>query len=141
LAIPGAAQLGAYPTRRLAPGAFARSGGIEIVANLAGAKVTVGGQPRGKTPIEPLKLPAPARYDIRVEKLGYVPFATRIALPPDGEINVTAELSLRGAAPAWYQHWYVLAGGGLLVAALVGGAVYVGTRDASDRVPVSGTLE
>lgn len=140
-AVPGDDQLSGYLTRLLAPGDFARYGVIDIVANLAGAQVTVGGQPRGKTPIDPLKLPAPARYDIRVEKVGYVPFSTRIALPPDGEIKVSAELSLRGAAPAWYQHWYVVAGGGLLVAALVGGAVYVGTRDASDRVPVSGTLE
>jgi hypothetical protein len=137
-AVPSDDQVNGYLARLLAPGDFLRFGMIDIVANLAGASVTVGGEARGKTPIQPLKLHAPASYQIRVEKSGYVPFTTKVALPPDGEIKVEAELSRRGGGGAWYQHWYVLAGAGLLVAGAAGTAIYFGTRQTiSDRVPVT----
>ena len=97
---------------------------IDIVANLAGAAVMVGGEPRGVTPIQPLKLHAPATYEIRVAKSGFVPFTTKVALPPDGEVKVEARLSRRGAGSAWYQRWYVLAGAGVLVAGAAGTAIY-----------------
>jgi hypothetical protein len=135
-ATPSEDQLDGYLARLLAPGDFVRYGMLDIVVNLAGASVSVGGEKRGLTPIEPLKLHAPATYQIRVEKEGYVPFATKVALPPDGEIKVEAELSLRGAGSSWYQHWYVLAGAGILVAGAAGTAIYFGTRDTSS-VPVS----
>jgi hypothetical protein len=127
-AVPSDPQIAGYTTRLLPPGDFLRFGVIDIVANLAGAAVTVGGEPRGVTPIEALKLHAPATYDIRVEKTGYVPFNTKVALPPDGEIKVEAQLSRRGAEAAWYQHWYVLAAAGLVVAGAGGTAIYFGTR-------------
>ena len=127
-AIPSDRQLASYATRLLPPSDFLRFGVIELVANLAGAAVTVGGQPRGETPIAALKLRAPATYDIRVEKPGYVAFSTKVALPPDGEIKVEAELSRRGSE-AWYQRWYVLAAAGLVVAGAGGTAIYFGMRD------------
>jgi hypothetical protein len=133
---PSDDQINGYLARLLAPGDFLRYGMIDIVANIAGASVTVGGEKRGLTPIQPLKLHAPATYPIRVEKDGYVPFTTKVALPPDGEIKVEAELSKRGAGSAWYQQWYVLAGAGILVAGAAGTAIYLGTRDNSS-VPVS----
>lgn len=139
--VPSDDQVNGYLARLLAPGDFVRYGVIDIVANLAGAAVTVAGQSRGLTPIEPLKLPAPASYEIRVEKAGFVPFTTRIALPPDGEIKVEAALSRRGAEPALYQRWWFLTGAGIVVAAAAGTAIYFGTRESSDSVPVSGVLE
>lgn len=129
-AVPSETQLSAYVNRLLPPSDFLRFGVIDIVANLSGAAVTVGGESRGLTPIESLKLRAPATYDIRIEKSGYVPYTTKVALPPDGEIKVEAELSRRGAE-AWYQHWYVLAAAGLVVAGAGGTAIYFGTRDTS----------
>ena len=135
-ATPSDDQIDGYLARLLAPGDFVRYGVIDIVANLAGAAVTVGGESRGLTPIQPLKLHAPATYQIRVTKDGYVPFTTKVALPPDGEIKVEAELSKRGAGTAWYGHWYVLAGAGVLIAGVAGTAIYLGTRS-SDSVPVT----
>jgi PEGA domain-containing protein len=129
--VPSDAQLAGYLTRLLPPSDFLRFGVIDIVANLAGAAVTVGSEARGVTPIEALKLRAPASYDIRVEKTGYVPFSTRVALPPDGEIKVFAQLSRRGGEAAWYQHWYVLAAAGLVVAGAGGTAIYFGTHTGS----------
>jgi len=128
-ATPSDTQIGDYANRLLPPSDFLRFGVIELVANLAGAAVTVGGQSRGVTPIAALRLRAPAAYDIRVEKAGYVPFSTRVALPPDGEIKVEAELSRRPGSDAWYQRWYVLAAAGLVVAGAGGTAIYFGTRD------------
>jgi len=129
--VPSEAQLMEYLNRLLPPADFLRFGVIDIVANLSGAAVTVGGEPRGITPIETLRLRAPASYDIRVEKTGYVPFSTRVALPPDGEIKVEAQLNRRGTEAAWYQHWYVLAAAGAVVAGAGGTAIYFGTRSTS----------
>ena len=136
-ATPSDAQLDGYLQRLLPPGDFLRYGVIDIVVNLSGAAVTVGGESRGLSPIQPLKLHAPASYDIRVEKAGFQPFKTRVALPPDGEIKVEAQLS-KGGASSWYQKWYVLAAGGLLIAGAAGGTIYFATRDAtSSTVPVT----
>ena len=141
-AVPSDDQINGYLARLLSPGDFMRYGVIDIVANLAGAAVTVGGTSRGLTPIQALKLPAPATYEIRVEKAGFVPFTTKVALPPDGEIKVSAELSKRGGDGAWYGRWYVLAGAGLLVAGAATTAIYFGTRTTeSDSVTVSGQLK
>jgi hypothetical protein len=133
-------QILGYVNRLLPPSDFLRFGVIDIVANLPGAAVTVGGAARGLTPVEALKLPAPASYDIRVERAGYVPFTTRVALPPDSEIKVEAELvSARRGAEAWYQRWYVLAAAGVVVAGAGGTALYFATRTTS-APPGDGTL-
>ena len=97
-ATPTEEQIDAYLTRLLPANDFLRYGMIDIVANLAGRGVTISGEKRGVTPIEALKLKAPATYNIRIEKSGYVPFTTKVELPPDGEIKVEAELSKRGAS-------------------------------------------
>jgi len=142
---PSETQIASYATRLLPPSDFLRFGVIDIVANLAGAAVTVSGEPRGVTPIAALKLRAPETYEIRVDKAGYVPFSTKVVLPPDGEIKVEAELSRRGRDAAWYQHWYVLAAAGLVVAGAGGTAIYFATRDtggpAGDgKITVTGTI-
>ena len=136
---PSSDQLGYYLTKLLPPSDFLRFGIIAISANLPGAVVTVGGEKRGVTPIEPLKLRAPAKYPIRVEKPGYVPFTTTVQLPPDSELKVDAELSLRGGGTAWYQKWWVYAGG-VVVLGLVGGGIYYATREPPDSVGVGGTI-
>lgn len=136
---PSDAQLDAYLQKLLPPTDFKRFGVIEIVANLPGAAVTVGGEPRGLTPIEKLTLPAPATYEIKIEKRDFVPFRTKVELPPDGQLRVEAELSIRGETK-WYQRWYVLAAAGVLVAGAAGTAIYFATRgDAGGdgRVPVT----
>jgi hypothetical protein len=128
-AAPSDAQISEYATRLLPPSDFLRFGVIDIVADLTGAAVTVSGEPRGITPIEALRLRAPASYEIRVDKAGYLPFTTRVALPPDGEVKVFAQLSRRGGEVAWYQHWYVLAAASAVVVGAGGTAIYFGTRD------------
>ncbi len=140
-AVPSEEQINGYLQRLLAPTDFMRYGMISIIANMTGAAVSVGGQARGETPVEPLKLPAPASYDIRVEKAGFTPFVTRVALPADGEIKVEATLAQRGREPAWYQRWYVLAGAGVLIAGAAGTAIYFGTRAGpADSVGVTGEI-
>jgi hypothetical protein len=134
-------QLVSYLGRILPPSDFLRFGIIDIVANYRGATVTVGGEKRGVTPLAPLRLHAPATYDIRVELDGYVPFGAQVAVPPDGEVKVRAELSRRGGATAWYQRWYVLAAAGAILVGATGTTIYVVTQKSSDRVPVMGTIQ
>jgi len=131
---PTAPQLDGYLARLLPPSDFLRFGVIDIIATETGANVTIGGKPAGLTPIQPLRLHAPSTYDIRVEKSGFVPYSTQVQLPPDAEIKVDARLSRR-VAPAWYQHWYVVAGLGLLVAGAAGTTIYFATRDTGGTVP------
>ena len=140
---PEADQLDAYLQRLLPPTDFMRFGVIDIVANLAGAAVIVGNERRGLTPLEALKLPAPATYEIRVEKSGFQTYRTKVALPPDGEIKVEANLSRPSKGPAWYQHWYVVAGRGVVVAGAGGTAIYFATRDpAGDgKIGVTGSVQ
>jgi len=140
-AAPSDSQVDSYLTRLLPPSDFLRFGVIDIVANLAGATVTVSGEKRGMTPIQPLSLRAPATYTIKVEKQGFVPYSTKVELPPDGRMKVEAELSRRGST-AWYQHWYVLAGAGLIASGAAGTTIYFATRPSvnSDRVGLTGEI-
>jgi hypothetical protein len=138
-AAPTEDQLGYYLTKLLPPSDFLRFGIIAISSNVTGAAVTVGGEKRGVTPIEPLKLRAPAKYPIRIDKPGYVPFTTTVQLPPDSELKVDAELSRRGAGSHWYEKWYVYAGG-VVVLGLVGGGVYFATREPPNSVGVGGSI-
>ena len=138
---PTDAQVDAYLQKLLPPGDFKRFGVIEIVANLSGALVTIGGERKGLTPIEKLTLPAPAQYEIRIEKQGFVTYRTKVDLPPDGQLKVEAELSKRGET-SWYQRWYVLAAAGVLVAGAAGTTIYFATKsDSSDFAHIIGEVE
>lgn len=138
---PTSEDIDGYLGRLLPPSDFLRFGVIAILANEAGAAVTVGGEKRGVTPIDPLKLRAPATYAIRIEKDGFVPFTTRVRLPPDSELKVEAELSHRGAgASHWYQKWYVLTGIAIVTAGAVGGGIYYATRQPATSVSVGGNI-
>ena len=137
---PSPAQLDGYLTRLLPPGDFLRFGVIEVVAAESDAVVTVGGIKRGTTPIKPLRLRAPATYDVHVEKSGFVPFTTQVQLPPDSELRVRAALQ-RPGNNSWYTRWYVLAGMGAIVAGVAGGAIYFATNEPSNRVGFNGRLD
>jgi hypothetical protein len=139
---PSSDQVEMYLTRLLPPGDFLRFGVIDIRSSEDGAVVTVGGKQRGVTPILPLKLQAPATYGVRVEKSGFVPFTTTVQLPPDAELKVDAELSIRGGGGThWYQRWYVLTGAALLVAGAAGGTIYFATQKNDPTVTFTGTIQ
>lgn len=135
---PTGEQVAKYLGRLLPPSDFLRFGVIAIVASQAGARVSVSGQTRGVTPIAPLKLRAPDSYAIRIEKEGFLPFSTRVQLPPDGELRVEAELARRSAR-AWYQRWWAVSGLGLLIAGAAATTIYVVTRD--DELRLTGSVE
>ncbi len=138
---PSDEQLVAYLSRLLPPSDFLQFGVIDIVANVAGASVSVGGQQRGVTPLPALRVDAPATYDVKIEKTGYVPFRATIQVPPEGTVQVKAELALR-TQRAWYARWWVLAGAGVIVAGATAGIIYATSSDAtSNAVPVTGTIQ
>lgn len=126
----GRALLG-YLRRVMPRRDFLRFGVIRIDADVAGATVRVAGEDRGRTPLAPLRVAAPATYDIRVDKPGFLSFEASVAVPPDAEVVVQPRLSPRDHA--WYQHWWVAAIAGTAVAGAV--VLVAATRDADD-VPV-----
>jgi len=136
---PGAAPderaMGRYLKRLMPSSDFRRWGVIRIDSNVDGADLTIDRMPRGRTPVEPLKLRAPAIYDIRVSKPGYVDFSASVEVPPEGTIRVETRLARR-EDPAWYKRWWVAAIAGTV---LVGGVttVVVVSRGSQDTVPLS----
>jgi hypothetical protein len=129
-----------YCKRVLPESDFLQFGTIRIKANLVGAEVLLGRDTRGQTPIEPIKVRAPATYDIKLTKAGYVPFSARVAVPPDGEVEVEARLTREGAGGAWYTKWWVAAIAGVVVAGGVGIGVWA-SQDDPTSVPVGGTID
>ncbi len=134
-------QLGQYLTRLLPPTDFLRFGIIAIAASEVGAAVTVNREPRGTTPIDPLRLSAPARYDIHVEKSGFLPFDTSVELPADGELKLPVRLQRPGGHVAWYQHWYVIAAMGVVVAGATGAAIFIESEKSATSDPVMGMIK
>lgn len=138
-ATPDEAALGAYVRRVMPESDFLRFGTIRISANLAGAAVFLDRARRGTTPIDALKVRAPATYEIRLTKAGYVPFSAKVAVPPDGEVDVAARLTREGGGP-WYGEWWVLALAGVVVAGGVGVGFYL-AQDTPTSAPVTGVVE
>ena len=137
---PSDAQLGQYLSKILPPTDFLRFGVIAIDASESGANVTVNKESRGLTPIQPLKLPAPARYDIHVEKRGFLPFDTSIALPADGEVKLPVRLQRPGGRGAWYTRWYVVAAASIIVVGAAGGIFAYESQTTPDTASVGGTI-
>lgn len=132
--------LAQYLSRLLPPSDFVRFGTIDVVANVRGALVKLGDEDKGTTPLAPIRVPAPASYEIRVEKSGFVPFSASVAVPPDGDITVRANLTRPGGGAHWYQKWWVIGIAGVAVVGATGAAIYIGTRP-SDSVSVGGVLQ
>lgn len=135
--VPTDDELVGYLERVLPAEDFVRFGTLAIKVNLAGAEIWVGGTSRGKSPIDAIRVPAPSRYPIEIKKAGFSPFRASVAISPDTEVNVDAELTRPGGkSAAWYSKWWVVATAGVVVAGAVTTAVIL-TRDA-DSVPVMG---
>jgi hypothetical protein len=132
--------LAAYLERVLPAEDFVRFGTIGIKVNVAGADITVGGVPRGVSPIPDLRVPAPASYPIVVKKLGYQTFRAEVDVPPDANVKVNANLIKPGqGGGAWYSKWYVAAAAGVLVAGTATG-IFLLSRD-RDSVPAMGEIQ
>jgi hypothetical protein len=139
-ASPSDDELVGYLGRVLPPDDFVRFGTLAIKVNVVGARIIVGGEPRGTSPLPPFQVPAPSRYRIEVAAAGYGPFRAEVAVPPDAEVTVDAELTRPGSGHTpWYAHWYVPVIAGLVV----GGAVTTGVvlSNQRDAVPAGGHLE
>ncbi|MCE9572315.1 MAG: PEGA domain-containing protein [Deltaproteobacteria bacterium] len=136
-ASPSDDDLAGYLQRVMPRSDFLRFGIIRIDANLRGAEVIVGGEKRGTTPVDAIKVQAPATYDIRLTKAGFTPFRASVAVPPDGEVRVKAELTRKGGGGAWYGRWWVATLAGAVVLGAVGTGVWYSTREPTE-VPVGG---
>jgi hypothetical protein len=112
------------------PEVFVRYGSIAIDADQAGAAITLNNEAAGKTPLgAPVRVRAPATYDLKVVKGGFVPFRARVDVLPDANVQVRATLIPESREVPWYKHWYVWAAiGGALAAGGAAAAIYYGTR-------------
>lgn len=137
---PSDDDLGAYLRRVMPESDFLRYGTIKVSANLAGAEVFLGKDRKGTTPIEAITVRAPATYELRLTHRGYTPFQAKVAVPPEGEVEVTARLTKEGAGGAWYTKWWVAAIAGVVVAGGIGVGVYM-SQDAPTSVPVDGMID
>lgn len=139
-AAPSDDDLVGYLSRVLPPDDFVRVGTLAIKVNVAGATIVVGGERRGTSPLPSFQVPAPAHYRIEVDAIGYGPFRAEVAVPPDAEVTVDAELTRPGRAHnPWYAHWWVPVVAGVVV----GGAVTTGVllSNQRDAVPAGGHLQ
>jgi hypothetical protein len=118
------------------PDVFHRYGSIAIDADQAGAEVSLNAKVAGTTPLlQPVKVPAPATYDLKVAKHGFVPFQARVDVLPDANVEVHATLLKESRDVPWYKRWYVWAVvGGALAAGGAATAIYFGTRVESSPV-------
>lgn len=116
------------------PETFKRYGHIRITTDIEGAQVYVNAKARGKTPLSaPLQVLAPGNYRLLIEKDKFLPFQAAISVMPDSVVEVTARLPREGKETPWYRRWYVWAGIGAGVAAVV--ATGVAIRLATDKPP------
>lgn len=128
--------IAAYLRRLLPPEQFRRFGRVVVRTAEAGDEVYVDGKLRGRTPLPPLRVAAPARIKIRVARQGHQDFVARLDVVPDASVEVKATLGRSGAqAPRWYQRWWVWAMVGGVVAAGAVTAAAVAASDGPDRVP------
>jgi hypothetical protein len=132
-AAPSPDQLEAYLRRVFPAAVFERFGAIRVETDLAGAEVFLGERKIGATPLAPIRVRAPADYEVTVKKPGYAAFRARINVAAGTDIRVRPELARLGD-DAWYKKWWVLAIAGGITAATIGTAIIV-TR--SDDVPVT----
>jgi len=139
-AAPTDDELTGYLKRVMPESDFLRYGTIRVSANLAGAKVFLGDEPQGVTPIEEIVVRAPATYELKLTKSGYVSFSAQVQVPPDGEVAVDARLTVVGGSRPWYAHWYVAAIAAVIVGGGVGLGVYLAQEDPT-TVPVGGELD
>jgi hypothetical protein len=119
-----------YVRRLLPRSAFRRFGVIRVSADVDGAAVEIGDVPRGHTPIDPVVVEAPERYDVRVRKPGYQDFTASIEVPPDATVEVRPLMTRREAAVTpWYGKWWVWAIAGTVVTGAVVGTVVLTQED------------
>ena len=117
-------RIEAYLRKLLPRNVFRRFGVIRVSTDVEGASVEIGGLPRGRTPLDPLVVEAPQKYDVHVRKSGYEDFTAEIDVPPDATVEVRPRLSQKsvGATP-WYGKWWVWAIAGTVVTGAVVGTV------------------
>lgn len=127
-----------YLQRVLPASDFLRYGHLRVVSDVAQASVHINGKAKGKTPLAPIEVEAPARYEIVVNKPGYVAFRATVAVPPGAEVEVRPSLS-RIASTPWWRSWWATTIVGTVVLGATATAIVL-TRDAPSEVPVTGVF-
>jgi len=113
-----------YLRRLLPPEDFLRYGTIIVRSDTDGDSVLLDGVAQGVTPLSPIRVPAPARYTVRIKRPNYNDFITRLHVLPEASVEVRPTLTAKGPGhQRWYQKWWVWA--------IVGGVVAGGATAAA----------
>lgn len=128
-------QIVQYIQHLMPPADFKRYGTIIIRTDQAGDKIYLDNAFRGETPLEPLSVSAPGRYQVRVTRKNHEDFTARLEVVPDGTMEVTPKLSPKIAPERWYQQWWVWAIVGGVVAGTATALFITSTDSNSDHVP------
>lgn len=115
--------------------AFKRFGRIIINTNENGDRVFINNKEKGKTPLSPLALPAPFRYEIKVSRLNHNDFVASLNLEPKTTISVSPTFT-RQKAEKWYKQWWVWTIVGGVVAIGTSAAIY-GLSQSPDKIPAT----
>lgn len=124
-----------YLRQLLPPEDFKRYGEVIIKSDEDGDEVYLDEFFRGKTPLAPLKVSAPARYTVRVKRPGHSDFVARLDVLPDAAVEVTPTLSRLSTPFKWYERWWVWAIVGGVVAGTATTIAAVSLSQGPDSVP------
>ena len=118
-------RINRYLEQLLPPDDFLRYGRIIIRSQVVGDQVLLNGKLRGRTPMRPIRVLAPARYLVRVRRAAHIDFVTRLHVLPDAAVEVTPTLAKKTQPrqPSWYERWWVWA--------IIGGVVAGGATTAA----------
>ena len=106
---------------------------LRIAADRSAAIVTIDGKDVGAAPVD-ISRPG-GRYQIVVQKDGFVPYSTQVVVRPGEELRLNARLP--PSTPALTQRWWFWTGAAALVAGAVV-ATYVASRPEPQRPPLDG---
>lgn len=114
----------------LPAGLFKRYASIKIETDVAGAQVYLNAARQGVTPLDrPLRVLAPATYQVRIEKAQHLPFLANLTVLPDAATELRAPLPRSLQPIPAYKRWYLWATIGAGVALAAGGtALYLGLK-------------
>ncbi|PID38631.1 MAG: hypothetical protein CSA65_03720 [Proteobacteria bacterium] len=123
-----------YLRRLLPPDEFKRYGTIVVQTSAVGDQVFIDQKLSGRTPLQPVVVPAPGRYAVRIRRRGHVDFVARLDVLPESSVEVKPTLSPIGVAQPkrWFERWWVWALVGGAVAGATTAVVLSATRSPSD---------
>lgn len=116
----------------------ARVGSIEASCKQAGVKISLDSKRWFDCPSSRHARVLAGEHLVVGEREGLMTASRRMFVDGGAAASTSIELDpVSYVPPKWYQHWYVIAAVGVVAAGAAGTTIYLSTRQAGDRVPVT----